>query len=172
MLLAAAALSPARLPAEVSKEYQVKAAFLYNFTKFVEWPTQHFAHEERPILIGILGRNPFGEELDKILRGRKVAGRELEVKVLASPEEAKTVDVLFVCEGEEQRLAGLWQPLLKAGVLTVGESGRFGELGGMVVFLLEGDKVRFSINLGQAEQAQLKLSAQLLKLATAVRRNP
>ena len=95
--------------AEVSKEYQVKAAYVYNFTKFVEWPEGHFQDEHRAIVIAILGRNPFGDELEKILQGRTVGGRPLTVKILASAEEAKTVDVLFVCEGEEKRLESLWE---------------------------------------------------------------
>ncbi|MDB6127898.1 MAG: YfiR family protein [Verrucomicrobia bacterium] len=156
------------LHAEISKEYQVKAAFVYNFTKFVEWPPGHFGDDQRPIVIAVLGKNPFGDELEKILRGRKVAGRDLAVKILESPESADSADVLFVCDGEEKHLGALWPRLLAAGVLTTGESADFGERG-MITFLLEGEKVRFEVNLVPVEQARLKLSAQLLKLATIVR---
>ena len=85
----------------VSKEYQVKAAFLYNFTKFVEWPSPHFATEDRPIVIGVLGRNPFGEELEQITKGRRVNGREITIAFVETPAEAAAVDLVFVCAGEE-----------------------------------------------------------------------
>lgn len=162
----------AALPAhaEVSKEYQVKAAFVYNFTKFVEWPREHFGDDHRAIVIAVLGQNPFGDELEKILRDRKVGGRELIIKTLASVDDARTADVLFVCDGEEKHLEAVWPSLHAAGVLTIGESTDFAAQG-MITFVLEGDKVRFAVNLASVERAHLKFSAQLLKLATTVRRD-
>lgn len=171
-LLLLGLLAGSTVQAEIPKEYQVKAAFLYNFTKFVEWSPQHFASGERPIVIGVLGRNPFGDELEKIVRGRNVNGRAITVKVITSILEARSTDLVFVCAGEERQLDGKWRQLQDAGVLTVGESKVFSDHGGTITFLLEGDKVRFAINLAAGESAGLKISAQLLKLATTVHRNP
>ena len=154
----------------VSKEYQIKAAFLYNFTKFVEWPTVRFVDETSPIIIGVLGENPFGDELGKIVRDRKVNGREIVVQSLASARDAGSVHLLFVTEHGEKLLDPV--QARPAGVLTVGESGQFAARGGIIRFTLAGDKVRFEINQAASEAAGLKLSAQLLKLATAVHRKP
>ncbi|MFA6289772.1 MAG: YfiR family protein [Opitutaceae bacterium] len=154
----------------VSKEYQVKAAFLYNFTKFVEWPASRFPDDTSPIVIAVLGRNPFGDELAAIIRTRKVNGRELVVKIIASADEAATAHLLFVGADEETLLVGKMEPLQKAGVLTVGESPRFIASGGIINFTLETDKVRFQINPLAGQQAGLKISAQLLKLAMIVRK--
>lgn len=154
--------------AEVAKEYQVKAAFLYNFTKFVEWPPTRTADPTRPITIGVLGRNPFGDELERILQGRKVNGRELVIAPVDSSADATAVDLLFVCSGEERRLELMRDELRSAGVLTVGESDRFIAAGGIINFTLSGDKLRFIVNLDASDGAGLKISAQLLKLAAEV----
>jgi len=118
----------------------------------------------------VLGRNPFGEDLDAIVRERKVNGRELVVKIITSPDEAAAAHLLFVGADEEARLAGKMESLQKAGVLTVGESPRFIASGGIINFTLETDKVRFQINPLAGQQAGLKISAQLLKLAMIVRK--
>lgn len=156
------------LRADVFKEYPVKAAFLYNFTKFVEWPPARFADETSPIIIGVLAVNPFDGQLEKIVQGRIVNGRVIVVKLVSTADEVATVHLLFVPAGEETRLpAATWQ---NAPVVAVGESENFAALGGTITFTREGDKVRFQINLAVAEQSRLKISAQLLKLATVVRR--
>ena len=154
----------------VSREYQVKAAFLYNFTKFIEWPAQHFANEDRPVVIAVLGRNPFGEELEQITKGRRVNGREITIAFIDTPAAAAAADLVFVCAGEESRFEAMNTALRQAQVLTIGESPRFAEAGGIITFLREADKVRFAINLDSAGRAGLKISAQLLKLATEVQR--
>ena len=152
----------------VAEEYQVKGAFLLNFTKFVDWPAQHFATEGRPLVIGVLGRNPFGGELEQITRGRRVNGREITIAFIDTAAAAAAADLVFVCAGEETRFEAMSTALRQAQVLTVGESPRFAEAGGMITFLREADKVRFAVNLDSAERAGLKISAQLLKLATDV----
>jgi hypothetical protein len=154
--------------ASVSREYQIKAAFLYNFTKFVEWPPRRFAAPESPIVIGILGDNPFGDELATIVKSRKVNNRPIEIRFVTTAAEAASVHVLFAVAGQESRMAAMSGPLKAQSVLTVGESPSFAASGGMIDFIVEGDKVRFAINAELGEQAGLKFSAQLLKLATAV----
>lgn len=160
--LAASADSP------VSKEYQIKAAFLYNFAKFVDWPPEHLPAPPAPIVIGVFGKNPFGSELENVVRNRKINDRELVVKAVNSAEEARGTDILFFSAAEDERAAQLIEQLRGAGVLTVGEGDEFGVHGGMIRFRLEGDKVRFEINEVSVEQNGLKISAQLLKLATVV----
>jgi hypothetical protein len=163
--------SPSRgADADVPKEYQIKAAFLYNFTKFVEWPAQHFTTDSHPIVIGVLGRNPFGEELEKIIKGRRGNGREIAIAFVETSADAVSADLVFVCVGEESRFEAMNAALCQAQVLTVGESPRFAQAGGIITFLREADKVRFAINLESAGRAGLKVSAQLLKLATEVQR--
>jgi hypothetical protein len=153
--------------ADVAKEYQIKAAFVYNLTKFVEWPPARFDASSDPIVIGVLGKNPFGDTLEAAVRGRKVGGREIVIVGLSSTDAGSRVHVLFVAAGQE----AYFDPDNPFGALTVGESDRFTALGGMITFIPDADKVRFMINLETAEEAELKLSAQLLKLASSVRRN-
>ncbi len=152
--------------AEIAKEYQIKAAFVYNFTKFVEWPSDQFGAPTEPIIIGILGKNPFGDSLEVAVRGRKVGGRDIVIIHVAPASRGTAVHVLFVPEGEEVA----FDPQLAPGALTVGETERFNSRGGMITFISDAEKVRFMINLEHAERAELKLSAQLLKLASTVRR--
>lgn len=158
--------------ADVSKEYQLKAAFLYNFTKFVEWPPGRFADDASPIVIGVVGPNPFGDELEKVVRDRKVNGRSIVVVQLESAADARPVHAVFVAAGEESRIEKQLCSITRAGVLTVGESERFAVLDGCVTFTMVKDKVRFEINMTSAEEGGLKISAQLQKLATVVRRRP
>ena len=153
------------------KEYQLKAAFLYNFTKFVEWPAASFPSSDAPIVIGVLGRNPFGPELESVIKDRKVNGRGLVIRMIEKASDAKLVQLLFVPSTEDGRLDDLAKELSQANVLTVGESAAFAKGGGMINFILEGDKVRFEINPGSAEKAGLKISAQLQKLAKNIRKN-
>lgn len=156
--------------AELTKEYQLKAAFLYNFTRFVNWPPERFPEKESPIVIGIWGTNPFGEELEKIVAERKINGRAITVRTVSSPADARSVHLMFVSAAETSRLDETLAQLHDAHVLTVGESQPFAAAAGIITFKLEGDKLRFAINLKASEQAGIKISAQLLKLAITVRR--
>jgi hypothetical protein len=169
----AAVASVPRTPG-VSKEYQVKAAFLYNFAKFVDWPADRFSHDTAPIRIAVIGQNPFGDELDHALRGRKISGRDVLVDYLAAADrpafEASSYHVIYVAAGEERSLEKFAGGTGGARALTVGESARFAAEGGIVKFSTIDDKVRFEINADAADVAGLKISAQLLKLATTVRR--
>jgi hypothetical protein len=155
--------------AEVTKEYQVKAAFLYNFTRFVEWPAACFPRPDSPIVIGLFGRNPFGDELQKVVRDRKVNGHPIVVVQLTTMVGAGPLQAVFVAAGEERRFERELAASPRLGVLTVGETERFADSGGIVNFTTVDDKVRFEINAAAAESAGLKVSAQLQKLASAPR---
>lgn len=158
--------------ADASKEYQIKAAFLFNFTKFIEWPAAAFADDSAPIVIGVCGSNPFGAELHNIVEDRKINGREIVVKTVDTAAEAAKCHVLYFSAAANGSLAQMLPALEKTAVLTVGESERFTSAGGVINFVLEADKVRFEINSAAADKAGLKISAQLQKLARTVRRRP
>ncbi|HVU33764.1 MAG TPA: YfiR family protein [Opitutaceae bacterium] len=166
-LAVAAAVAPVH-GAEISKEYQLKAAFLYNFTRFIEWPAGRFPAANSPIVIGVYRENPFGEELERVVAGRSVAGRPIEVREVATLEAALTTHLLFVPAGQEELLADHRQAFDGAGVVTVGESERFATLGGVIRFVVQGDRLRFAIRDVSDEATGLRISSQLLKLATAV----
>ena len=154
------------------KEQQVKAAFIYNFLKFVEWPASRFQDTNSPFVIGVLGKCPISAQLEDTVKGRKINGREIIVKTVDTLEAAKATYLLFVAASEDSRL-DTWMPdLVSTNVLTVGESDQFGKGGGIIKFVLEGDKLRFEINMDAADRARLKISAQLQKLAKAIRRKP
>ncbi len=169
-LLGALASSSAPGAEPVSKEYQIKAAFLYNFANFVQWPEQSFAAPDSPIVIGVFGASPFGTELDKAIKGRSINGHRLVTTVVQTPAAASQTHLLFVGAAEDSKLDELKASLNGAPVLTVGESTAFARLGGMITFVLRSDKLRFEINVGTAQTAGMKISAQLQKLATEIRR--
>jgi len=159
----------------ISKEYQLKAAFLYNFSKFVQWPPGRFSNETSPIVIAVLGDSPFGDELENSVRGRLVNGRPIVVKIIDRLENLYangSAHVLFVEAKEERLLEGSLDSLRRANILTVGETRKFAAMGGVITFVLSEDKVRFEINRTAGEQAGLKINAQLLKLALPARNNP
>ena len=151
-------------------EYEVKAAFLYNFAKFVEWPVGAFPDADAPLELCVLGDDPFGEVLDRTVRTRTVRGRSINVQHGVEGDAVAGCHMLFVGQAGEQGLAHIVHRGGDASVLTVGESEAFVDEGGMIRLFVEGGKVRFEVNAGAAERAQLKLSSQLLKLARSVRR--
>ncbi len=155
-----------------AKEHQVKAAFVYNFAKFVEWPAGSFPNSSSPLVIGVIGKSPISAALEAAVMDRKINGRAMIVKCVDTVEAARETHLLFVAASEDKRMDDLLPALAGASVLTVGESAAFVRAGGMINFILEGDKCRFDINMDPAEKAGLKVSAQLQKLAKTVRRKP
>jgi len=152
------------------KEHQLKAAFIYNFTKFIEWPASGFPDTNAPFVVAVAGATPCAAELEQIARDRKVNGRELIINVVKTPEAARGAHVLFVPAAEEARLKDWLAAVRGTSVLTIGESESFLKEGGIINFMLEGEKIRFEIEMDQADVASLKVSAQLQKLARTVRR--
>jgi hypothetical protein len=142
---------------DVSTEYRVKAGFLYHFVKYVEWP----AGTQGPLNICIAGRNPLGTVLEETLKGESVGGRPLAARVILEPEPG--CDVVFVPAGAAT--SAYLRAMAGTPTLTVGETSAFAELGGMITFVVERGKVRFSINREAAERAQLRLSSRLLRLS-------
>jgi hypothetical protein len=154
--------------AQAPNEYQVKAAFLYNFAKFVEWLPEAFGESEAPFVVGVLGEDPFGNALDQIINGKSVNGRPLVVKRLKWGQNLRSCHILFISSSEQKRLVQIFESLRGANVLTVGDMDKFGQQGGVIHFIMEESKVRFEINAEVAGQARLKISSKLMALAKAV----
>jgi hypothetical protein len=157
---------PRCIAAEQATEYQIKAVFLLNFTKFIDWPPAAFTDSEAPIAVCILGDDPFGNSLDQTLEGELVNGRKMTTQRIKRAPPPKACQVLFVGRSEKElskTLSGLG-----AGVLTVGEGESFVRAGGMIAFVIEDRRVRFEINRRVAENAGLKLSSKLLNVAKSV----
>lgn len=159
----------ARAAPRSAAEYQVKAAFLYNFAKFVEWPAKAFAGPGDSFVIGVLGEDPFGAVLEETVRGKSVHEKPLVVKRFARVQDAVNSHVLFISSSEEGRLSQIVASLGHAPILTVGEMDRFAEQGGLIGLRVDAEKVRFDINLDAAQRTGLTMSSQLLKLARVVR---
>ena len=153
-------------------EYQVKAAFLYNFAKFVEWPAGTFASPTDPIGICIVGQNPFGSALENMVQGKKVGDRSFVVRRLPDTQQAGQCQILFIGATEWKRTRALLDAVKTPGVLTVGESDDFTILGGIISFRLDGPRVRIKVDLQTAERAKLRISSKLLSLAEIAKRQP
>jgi len=152
--------------ADEHTEYQVKAAFLLNFTKFIEWPASAFEASDSPIAICILGDDPFGSTLDRIVAGEVVDGRKVTAQRVKQAPLPKSCQVLFA--GRFEKDVSKVLPGLGPGVLTIGEGESFVRDGGMIAFVIENRRVRFEINQTAAERAGLKLSSRLLNVAKSV----
>jgi hypothetical protein len=152
---------------KVSGEYQLKAAFLYNFAKFVEWPAGAFPSEAAPVTICVYGEDPFGRTLEELVRNERIGNRPLEVRRPDSLGRLGECHILYVSRSERAREGEVVSSLGEAPVLTVGESESFLRSRGMIGFFLEENKVRFQVNLDAAESSRLKISSKLLRLAKA-----
>ena len=161
-------IPPDRATAAASTEYEVKAAFLLNFAKFVDWPPAAFAASDSPIAICILGKDPFGQSIDNVVQGEVVNGRRVVVKRIDQAPASQACQILFTQESGSDLTAILSG--LTPGVLTVGEGDKFISDGGMIGFAIENRRVRFDINEKAAEVADLKLSSRLLSVARTVER--
>ena len=147
-------------------EYQVKAAFLLNFGKYVEWPAAALAHDA--LAICVLGSDPFGSALDQTLAGRRVGSRRVKARRVADVSAAQGCNILFVSRAKPARLDAVLTGLEGQPILLVGEQERFASKGGIINFVEVNQKIRFEINESAARRAGLKISSKLLKLATIV----
>jgi hypothetical protein len=169
----------------VSREYQIKAAFLYNFIQFVDWPEEKSADSNKPITIGIIGKDPFGNAFDPVedkdAKTRKVlikrfktfeelkkAGEKDKSLLDREIESMRKCHLLFICSSEEKSVGEITNLVKDHSVLTVGDMKGFLEAGGVTNFIVEEQKVRFEINVTTAKQAKLQIRSQLLRLAKRV----
>jgi YfiR/HmsC-like len=153
-------------------EYQVKAAFLFHFAQFVDWPREAFSSDTSPITYCTIGEDPFHGSLDASLIGKTVGPRPIRVLHLKQGQEISGCHILFIGGLEGKRLSSVLAGLKGTPVLTVGDSDHFVNEGGIIGFSLEEKKIRFEINLNAATEAKLKLSAKLLSLAKTVIGDP
>jgi hypothetical protein len=142
-------------------EYRVKAAFLYNFAKFIEWPAQ----DTGPIVLGVLGRDPFGAILDQTVEQKSINGRPLVIRRFANVPQAKECHIVFVGTSEKARFAEILPRLASFGILTVGEHHGFLQAGGMINFVVQDNNVHFEINPEAVRRPGIHISSNLLKLS-------
>jgi hypothetical protein len=152
-------------------EYKLKAAFLYNFAKFVTWPSESFASTNAPLVIGVLGQSPFGDFLEETVRGKSVNGRPFKVRFFGRNDNFAECHILFVSNAERDRLPAIMEALQKRPVLTVGENEAFIKSGGMVNFVLRSQAVRFEMCIDSTAESKLVVSSKLSGVGTIVKRD-
>jgi len=153
---------------EQPSEYDVKAAFLFNFTKFVEWPESSFDDSHSPIVLGIIGDDPFGDSLPRMIAGQQVQGRSIVIRKERLGDDLRRCHILFVSASERQHRAQILASIEPSSVLTVSDIDGFAEAGGVIEFVTEENRVRFVVNLEAATESKLRMSAKLLALARII----
>jgi hypothetical protein len=150
------------------REYEIKAAYLYNFINYVDWPAGTLPPSGGTLTIGIVGENPFGLAMDP-LSGKSIKGHTLAVKQVATANELAQCQIVFICASEKLRLSEIFEQLKESKVLTVSETEGFASRGGIINFFSDRNKVRFEINADAARRTGLTISSELLKLAKLVK---
>jgi hypothetical protein len=168
LILCLAAAARGAGGAEPPREYQVKAAFLYNFAKYVQWPPDAPAAGTRTFAITIVGQDPFGPSLEETLQGKTIGGQKIVIRRAATAAEMEASHIVFISGSEKGQMPDILRRLEGAATLTVAETDHFAERGGIIRFRMDGDRVRLDINPTAAERARLKISSELLKLARIV----
>ena len=158
---------PAALP-----EYVLKAGFLFNFAKYVEWPADAFPDAEAPLSIAVVGKDPFGETLENAFRNKTVKGRTFSIRRFATVDDLKSCHILFIPLSEMGPLARIQDRVKSWATLTVGESDGFCRSRGMISILIENDRPRLQVNLEATERAKLTIDTKLLKVAERVKADP
>ena len=166
MLLSTGNFSPIWSQSEGPTEYQVKAAFVYNFAKFVEWPAEAFNGNNGPMRFCILGESLVGPDLSRITQGKAIAGHPIQV--VLNSRNLRDCHILFVSSSHSVPVKDIRENLSGAAVLTIGETRDFAEQGGVIGFVIEDARVRFEINLQRAKQLRLIISSKLLSLAKRI----
>jgi len=171
-LFISVSISPSAEPPRPA-EYELKAAFLFNFIKFTEWPAEELGKSGDPFIIGVVGTDPFGAALDKIVEGETFNNRPIVARRFPRMDEAAANShVLFISSSEESHLAAILKLLGRQDVLTVSEIENFAQRGGIISLKKENNRIVFEINLSAAKRARLTMNAQLLKLAKIVKGLP
>jgi hypothetical protein len=151
-----------------ANEYQVKAVFLFNFSRFVEWPASAFASADAPFVVGIFGHDPFGSDLDEVVKGEAVDGHPLVVKRLRSAAEAAACQIVFIHQSEDKRLGEVLSTLGHRSTLTVSDMPGAAQRGVMIRLVTEKGRVRMRVNVDSARAADLTISSNLLRAAEIV----
>jgi uncharacterized protein DUF4154 len=151
-------------------EYQVKAVFLFNFAQFVDWPAAAFPAADTPLVICVLGNDPFGDALDQTVRNERLGGRPFQVRRYRSVEEITTCHILFISRSEGNRPEAVLASLNQRPILTVSDADGFAQRGGMIRFVTDRNRIRLQLNLAAAEAAHLTISSKLLRVAEIIPR--
>lgn len=154
--------------AQAVSEYQVKAAYLYNFAKFVEWPAGDFATPDAPIRLCVLDDPSVESELNQIAKGKTIGGHPVNVVPVQNGEQSRSCQILFINASHNQQARQIIELLRETSVLTVGETKVFVAEGGIISLVLQDDRMRFQVNHKAAKQAGLHISSRLLSVATLV----
>jgi hypothetical protein len=157
---------PRAVPAQVANEYEVKAAFLFNFTRFVDWPP---SSRSAPFCIGVDGADPFNSALEDVVKGRSVGGRAIAIKHFKPGDDATACEIVFISAADPRKAAAVLTQFKGAPILTVGDAPGFCKIGGVIGFSVQGNKVKLDINPDAALRARLQISSKLLSLASLMR---
>jgi YfiR/HmsC-like len=168
LMLLMGSAAPGAAQDSSSSEYLIKAGFIYNFAKLVDWPATAFNQPDAPIVIGILGTDPFGSIIDKVLSGKKVNDHGFVIKRIKSAAEARDCHILFVSASESSHISDAIRLTKSMPILTISEIPGFANRGGIINLTLEDSKVRFEVNVDAAKAADLNISSRLLALARIV----
>lgn len=158
-------LAPVVVGQTPNVEYRIKAAYLLNFAKFVSWPSHAFAAPDSPIVIGILGKDPFGAEIDQTVAGKKIEERPLQIRRLNENDQLDGCHILFIADSERKHRPYIVENARRLPILTVGETEDFTDAGGMIRFLKYDNTIRFEIDLEPVQRANLKISSKVLQVA-------
>jgi hypothetical protein len=151
-----------------ASEYQLKAVFLFNFAQFIDWPADAFPEADTPVVIGILGDDPFEGLLDQTVRDERLRGRPFQVRRYQSVDEIKTCHILFIRRPDGARLEETLARLKNRPILTVSDVDGFAERGGMIRFVTDRNRIRLQINPESVEAAHLTISSKLLRVAEVI----
>jgi hypothetical protein len=167
-LVALAGILPVVIQAQKPAEYEVKAAYLYGFGRFVEWPADVPAAARDAFVVCVLGDDPFGRDLDDVTAGAVMKKRPVSIRRISKPDESGPCHTLFISASEDVRMGKILEALGHRPMLTVSDAPRFAQRGGMIGFFLDGERVRFTVNLAAAQAAGLRLNSELLRVAATV----
>ena len=170
LMAALGAMVPGVAEGQAADEYQVKAAYMYNFAKFVDWPAQTFENAAQPIVFCVLGRTPLSQALQEALSGKVVDHRPLVFRQLTEAKQAGKCQVVFIGMADKKQLRAALEEVKTHSVLTVGDADGFTNEGGIIRFVLEMDRIRLEFNLDAADEAKVHISAKLLSLGKTIRK--
>jgi hypothetical protein len=157
------------MAAQPTAEYLAKVELLAKLTRFVEWPPQSVVRDPgKAFVLGIVGRSPFGDELDQFFLRQTLKGKQVQVRYCRAPADVETCDMLFICASEKERLGAILARIRLRPVLTVGDAPGFAQTGVMVVLLKEGDKLTFEVNLPAAKENNIRFASGFLQMAHIV----
>lgn len=149
-------------------EYKVKAASLYHFINYTTWPKEAFVNERSPIVLLVVGQDPFGEVLDELFKGKKSGGRSIRVLRAESLEELPSAHMVFLAQSHAKELAALLKAVSPTSALVVGDSDGQAEQGAHVSFFMDSNRVRFAVNVAAVKRSKLSISPEMLKLARII----